>query len=439
MDQCRFTIFRTPTPTVLHFDFQRRGKEIRLFSELINGDSSLTEIKHLQTMTPELKERLNLLDVIGDKAFVIKRFFEQIPDNQKFLIIPEHIEEELSYYRYNSLLSQLNGERVDTEATMQRIVAYLWDHYEVLSFNGADRRSIGTYDKSKRICRFCGKSIPDVSFQHKSHAISEALGNKGLVCYEECDDCNSRFNNTIEQDLINMEAFHLLLHGVRGKKGLRTLKGDGITIRLNPNSRYALGRDTLEYVLRDMPNSRDAQVVANHISKEYDFPSNTYTLQNIYKCLCKYVLSLLGTSELKHFQDTIDWINEPLTKHRLPPVWHYQVSNDNNAWEQPTALFIMRRKHSHKEIPYCWAIMIIAGDPYLFIVPFCSQDKYRFVGKARQEFFLKGIKNMMNNVQLQPMDMNHITQTHLKIRLAFNIPPECIEGKDYYFIDPRDP
>ena len=434
----RYTFFRLTSPSVLHVDFARNQKEIALFASLINGNANNLEINVVQVMTAAFKERLTLLDVIGDRSYRIKHYLEEIPDGQSFLIVAGHIEDELSIYRYIFQLSQLNGEKIDTEGSIQRIGTYLWEHYEVLSFNGKDRRSIGTYDKSKRVCRFCGKSIPEVSFQHKSHAISESLGNKGLVCYEECDDCNSRFNNTIEQDLINMLAFHLLLHGVRGKKGLRTLKGDGITIRLNPNSRDAQGRDTLEYVLRDMPDIRDAQVVAHDISKIYDFPSNTYTPQNIYKCLCKYVLSLIDASELKNFQNTIAWINGPLKKHRFPPIWHYQVNNDNKSWEQPTALFIMRRKHAHKEIPYCWAIMIIAGDPYLFIVPFCSQDKFRFVGKTRQDFFLQGLKNMMNNIQLYPMDLNSISQTHLSLPLTFNIPPECKEGRDYYFFDPKE-
>lgn len=434
----RFTFFRLASPSVLHMDFAQEQKEIALFASLINGDASNLKIKEVQVMTAAFKERLKLLDVIGERSYRIKHYLEEIPEGQIFLIVAGHIEDELTFFRYNIQLSQLNGEKTDTEGSIQRIDSYLWEHYEVLSFKGEDRRSIGTYDKSKRVCRFCGKSIPNVSFQHKSHAISEALGNKGLVCYEECDDCNSRFNNTIEQDLINLLAFHLLLHGVRGKKGLRTLKGDGITIRLNPNSRDIHGRDTLEYVLRDMPDIRDAQVVAHEISKVYDFPGNTYTPQNIYKCLCKYVISLIDSSELEFFQDTIAWINGPLEKHRLPPIWHYQVSNDNKTWEQPTTLFILRRKHSHKEIPYCWAIMIIAGDPYLFIVPFCSQDKYKFVGKSRQEFFLKGLKNMMNNVQFQPMDLNGICQQHLKIPMTFNIPTECIEGRDYYFLNPED-
>ena len=172
------------------------------------------------------------------------------------------------------------------------------------------------------------------------------------------------------------------------------------------------------------------------INKDYD-PYLQYTPQNIYKCLCKYALSLMDSSELKYFQDTIAWIKEPLAKHRLLPIWHYSVNTDGKTWEKTTAMIIMRRKHEEKGLPYCWAIFIIAGEPHLFIVPFCSKDKYKFVGKARQDFFMDGIKNMMTNIQFHPQKMDNATPVRMKIRTSFEIPPDCVEGRDYYIIEPE--
>lgn len=80
--------------------------------------------------------------------------------------------------------------------------------------------------------------------------------------------------------------------------------------------------------------------------------------------------------------------------------------------------------------------MIIAGEPYLFILPFCSQDKYKFVGKARQDFFMNGIKNMMQNIQFQPRDLSGISPVKTRFRLSFEIPIDCEEGRDYYILEP---
>lgn len=432
----RFTIFSNAQPSVLHFDFAKNAKEVELVAWVFNGDASIRELKYTQVMTPALRERIPQLGVIGDKAYNIIKFFEEIPDGQKFFVIPEHIEDEIASHMYRSLLAHLNGIALD-ESDMDRICAYLVDHYEVYTFRGEDRRRIGEVEKDKRVCRFCGKRMPEAKFKNKSHAISESLGNKGLVCLEECDDCNRRLNETIEQDLTHMMAPHLLMHSVSGKNGIPEIKGDGFSMKIDTSSRDTLGRDTLVYTLRDMPNSRDPQEVFAGINKDYPLFLQ-YTPQNIYKCFCKFALSLIDSSELKYFQDTIAWINEPLTKHRLPPIWHYSVDTEGKTWEQTTTMIIMRRKNAHKELPYCWAIIIIAGDPYLFIIPFCSKDKYKFVGKSRQEFFINGIKKMMPTIQFHQRDMSGITPVKMKLGISFEISPECKEGVDYHIIAPQN-
>lgn len=428
----RFTFFRLASPSVLHFDFVRKHKEIALFASLINGDANNLDIKKVQLMTEDFKARIKLLDVVGERSYRTKHYLEEIPVGQQFLVVPGHIEDELEFHLYLTQLAKINGVTPEP-STMDRIGSYLWDHYEVRIYKGDDRRRIGVDDKNLRVCRFCGKKMPEVSFKHKSHAISEALGNKGLVCLEECDDCNKRFNESIEQDLVQMMAPHLLLHGIPGKNGIPVIKGDGFTMKLDTSTRATLGRDTIEYIFRDMPNCKDPQKILAGINKDYD-SFLQYTPQNIYKCLSKYALSLMDSSELTYYQDTINWINEPLAKHRLPPVWHYSVK-DGETWERTTSMIIMRRKHTGKDLPYCWAIMIIAGEPHLFIMPFCSQDKYKFVGKTRQDFFMNGIKNMMPNIQFQPRDFSGISPVKTRFRLSFEIPTDCEEGRDYYILE----
>ena len=422
----RFTFFRLASPSVLHIDFAQKRKEIALFASLINGDEHNRDIKKVHVMTDAFKERINLLDVVGERSYRIKHFLEEIPVGQQFLIVPGHIEDEIEFHLYLTLLAKLNGTTMNSSA-IDRIGSYLWEHYEVRIYKGDDRRSIGIYDKNMRVCRFCGKKKPEVSFKHKAHAISEALGNKGLVCLEECDDCNKRFNESIEQDFVKMMAPHLQLHGIPGKNGIPIIKGDGFTMSVDSSTRTTLGRDTIVYTFRDMPISKNPEKILAGISKEYDLFLQ-YTPQNIYKCLCKYALSLMDSSELMYFQDTVAWINEPLTKHRVPLIWHYSVEKEDTAWERSTLMIIMRRKHNNRELPYCWAVAVIAGDPYLFIIPFCSQDKYKFVGKTRQNYFLDWLKNMMLNIQFQPRDMSGINPVKTKIRLSFEIAPDWACG-----------
>lgn len=40
---------------------------------------------------------------------------------------------------------------------------------------------VGEEEKSKRVCRFCGRRMPDVTFNNVAHAIQEGHGNKLLI------------------------------------------------------------------------------------------------------------------------------------------------------------------------------------------------------------------------------------------------------------------
>ncbi len=431
-----FTFISISEPSILYMSFARRINEISLFLNVINGTDRVKNVNSVQEMTYALKDRLSLFDVLGKKAYNVKRYLESIPVGQKFLIISGFIEDQILLHRCESYLFDINNLSNDNPL-MDRICNSLEEHYEVKLYSGSERYRIGVEKKENRICRFCGRSLPEVHFKNKSHAISESLGNKGLVCLEECDECNKRFNETIEQDISHMFANNLLLCGVSGKKGVPTIKGDGISIKLDTSSNTTLGRDTIVLSMLDMPNSSDLNEIFNGINKVYELHQH-YVPQNVYKCFCKYVLSIVDSSELPYFKDTIKWINEPISMHKLPPVWQYFAPSGSECKKSPS-ISIFRRKHNAKELPYCWAIIYIAGVFTLFIIPFSIRDKYRFVGKARQDFFINGLKEtIFDKVELCPMKLSGINPINMKIRPSFTISPDCIEGRDYYFVDSAD-
>lgn len=433
-----FTFLSISQEPILYMDMAKHPREISLFLKVMNGDTNDKTVKHIQEMTSELRERLPLLDVIGEKAYRMKKYFEGIPDGQKFLLLPGHIEDRITLHDYQKSLYELNG-ITNNAPELDHICNCLRDYYEVTIYNGNERLKIGVEDKKSRVCRFCGKSFPDVHFKNKSHAISESLGNKGLICLEECDECNKRFNETIEQDIAHMFAHRLLLYGVAGKNGTPTIKGEGFSMKIDTSSRAALGRDTIVLTLRDMPNTTNIKEMMDGIDKIHNLYLN-YIPQNVYKCFCKYALSLVNSAELPYFKNTIDWINEkPTKKRRLPPVWQYPGHASGAMTNLAPSIIIFRRKQNTKELPYSWAIINFAGISNLFIIPFCKKDRYRFVGKKNQAFFLNGLKEVTaGKSDFQPTDLCSDKTIKLKLRTTFQIPDDCVEGRDYYFIDPAD-
>ena len=325
----QFTVVANTSSHVLYLDIGNIAA-IKLFAELINGNSNECIVKHLQTASLEFKERLQLLDKIGERVYKMKQFFNEIPTGQHYLFLPGRVEDQIQIYLYTKQLSLLDKVPLQS-SNLERLSSFLYDHYEVRVFNSEERINIGEYEQSKRVCRYCGRSMPNATFKQKAHAISESLGNKGLICREECDDCNQRFNQTIEQDVTRFFQFFLILNGVKGKNGSPTLQGNGISITNNPSSRSTLGRDTLVLKVKTMPDTRDIQEITKFVSDQFSFSNVKYVPQNIYKCFCKYVLSLLDNKYLQYFKETINWINEPLSFHRLPPVWYYCVSRHCEA------------------------------------------------------------------------------------------------------------
>lgn len=425
----QFTFIANTTNYVLHMAIQEDA--IKLIIELFTGNPNGTTLPNLLTASSSLKERLKLLDVFGEKSYKLKSFIKSIPTGHHFILLPGHIDDRIQIILYIYRISDLDSVPFVFSGS-KKIISYLFNNYEVRFFHGEERMNIGVYNKSQRVCRFCGKSKPEVSFNQKAHAISESLGNKGLICYEECDECNKRFSQTLEQDISNYFRLPLIIKGVKGKKGCPTMKGDNLSIAFNSVNLPNIENEAIVLKAKNMPHTNEPQEIAKFLTQNFLFSSVRFKSQNIYKCFCKYALSLLDSRYLTYFKNTIEWINEPPTKHRLPPLWCYNAPNSDSP-----SMTIMTRKHNHRDLPYCWAIMSIADTKYIFIIPFCSLDKYKFVNKKRVNHFLDTMKMIMPNVNLRQVNFSSINPQSIMIKSHFEISPNCVEGKDYYFIDSK--
>ena len=141
---------------------------------------------------------------------------------------------------------------------------------------------------------------------------------------------------------------------------------------------------------------------------------------------------MIDSHYLPFFKDTIKWINESPTEHNLPAVWHYHIP----AGTIPSVA-IMIRKHNHMEIPYCWAIINVAEYQFLFIVPFCSNDKCGFIDKKSIKDFMNIIKSVMPNLSMEPLCFDGITNQSIEETLHITLPTNFVDGKDFYFVETK--
>lgn len=245
--------------------------------------------------------------------------------------------------------------------------------FEVCAF-GIDgiKEVIGEPDKAKRICRFCGES--GKPYSHISHAIPEAIGNKLLICAEECDKCNEELR-AVEDNFIHLMDFRRAMYMVAGKDRTEKcpkIKGRDYTICPNEDGSPSL------YI----KESNAPKGIASDGKYLYKFNHSTPVIdQDIYRALVKMVIDLVPNSRLNHFHKTIEWITkkdkENVMIGALPSILYGELP-EGNMFKQPI-LYLLFRRDEDFTIPYCTAVLFTTDLAYQFVVPYVDVDNGKFI------------------------------------------------------------
>lgn len=240
--------------------------------------------------------------------------------------------------------------------------------FEMLSF-GYDglEKWIGEPDENKRTCRFCGKSVPDVSFKKVAHAIQDALGNKLLFCYEECDTCNHDLA-TIEDQFRILMDFRRSVFRIPRKETTKAAKIVGENFIIVPDAK---GNPILYLMKEDVVDSIDTTKPFVH---HFELKSPIVNEQ-MYKSLCKMVIDMLPSCELSHFKNTIEWIkSKDFMPDTLPSIWLINLPCDVPVFRQPVLDIFLNNQHNIQNTPYCTSVVWIYDIAYIFIVPLVDID-----------------------------------------------------------------
>lgn len=373
------------------------------------------EVLAVQIADKSFKSKLSIFDALHRKYRKVQAVLSQIPDRSKFLLVDRSVKDSMEFAYFHLLVNHLNGGNLPQEQL--HTIANISNMYSIFTFDGCSKHQVhkGESDKNKRVCRFCGKSIPEVSFSNKSHAVSEFLGNKSLVCNDECDDCNERFSRTIEPDIANMLAPLLTINAISGKHGVRKTLGKNFKLSLDKSTATTDNIGTLKFILEDdFPSDVEAFL---QYDLKLDTSNLTYRPQNIYKCLCKYIVSLLEPHNLSHFTKTIHWINSNTAYCKLPMV---AVCNTDHLFTTPQILIAIR-KTENKDIPYCIGVVLTMNNAFAFILPFATEDKWSFTTEVQNLRFLNLIKDLLKGYSWSLANFSSSRKTFLPISFSITI------------------
>lgn len=260
---------------------------------------------------------------------------------------------------------------------------------------------IGENDVNKRICRFCGKSFPEVTFYSDAHAVPDALGNKILFCYEECDACNHGLA-PIEDNFRKIMDFRRAMYHIPRKGTTATPTVVGKTFIVKPDSNGCAELFLMEESIPRTVN-RSKPFYMHLELKE------AMTNEGMYKALCKMVIDLLPSSELLHFYNTIKWIssNGTFVPDSLPSAWLYSLPSDKVVYPQPVLDIFLNNKGKMPNSPYCTGILWIYDIAYLFVMPLADVDagQYKYDDDLVSHWQI--VSKMMGCNNLQRQDTNN--------------------------------
>ncbi|MEA9988283.1 HNH endonuclease [Pseudomonas sp. RTS1] len=226
-------------------------------------------------------------------------------------------------------------------------------------------------------CRYCRKKVGEVSFRKIAHSLPELIGNKFLFSNDECDECNSYFDKTLENNLANFLGIARTTTKVQGKKGVPKVKtasnervemygNDMMIIEAHDSDMVRLSKDKTDLLITTTTNS--------------------YIPLQVYKCFIKMALAILPASEIKSYKQCFEWVrhNKRPTKFNvdlfkvvrtfIPGPMPY-----TNAW-----ISLFKRKGSSKKDPHLSCAVGFNNFVFYFSVPFCSKDKFLDYKKMNQ-------------------------------------------------------
>lgn len=251
-------------------------------------------------------------------------------------------------------------------------VNYFDKNYEVsdayLNLMPGEKRYIGS--KENRVCRYCGKTKPEVSFTLEAHAIPEFTGNKSLIAYDECDICNERFSRVIEDHFGKYLGALRTLSQIQGKKGVPTYKGQDGKSRISME----------EAGFRVTGYEEDPIFEINEESKTLTITAHRqpYVPAAVFKCLVKMAIAIAPNDLLCELKHLCEWVSlENHTFESLPykPLMVFEQFTPGPMPYKGVTLFLLKRKSNIEDVPYLQFVTAFGNTMYQIVLPMPEQDK----------------------------------------------------------------
>lgn len=225
-------------------------------------------------------------------------------------------------------------------------------------------------DKSNRICRFCNQSSPNATFRKDAHVVPQLLGNKTLMSFYECDDCNDEFGSGIENDLGNWTKPMRTLARIRGQNGIPKHKRegeDGWRVEFHDRVLKISGKeDSFPFSVEEANN----KIV-------FRLPRDPYTPIAVLKAFLRIGITLMPNEEVPNFIELLQWVkNKDHSVRFLKSCTIVRTFHPGPLPNDQLCAILFRRKAGVDDCFHMFMILSYANEVYQLPIPCPARDAH---------------------------------------------------------------
>ena len=320
------------------------------------------------------------------------------------------------YYNFKDNSTDMNIQALNALNELMKIY-YPTESYHI---NDSSRRRI--LGKGVFKCRFCGKSKPEVKFG-KAHAIPHCIGNNVLFTHRECDRCNLKFGQRLENEFANFMNLDHTVSGVRGKKGYPKFSVESII-------------ETTDSLV-EWENVPDENLEYNQATGTLKIKQKmqTFIPLAVFKCLIRIAITIMPEEDIIDFFDTIRWLNnETHQSEDFTPKHLWLIHGKScsiNRFSELSAILLKKNTNSPANMPHMMLRLTYSNFLFQVPIPFCKKDDSSLKLNIPYIPSLLDLEHGFGHMDLKLLDM-HSSEPIKGMIMNFTI--EDLDGNSTYEI-----
>ncbi len=228
-----------------------------------------------------------------------------------------------------------------------------------------------TGDRNNRICRYCNRSAPAVKFSLEAHAFPEFTGNRSLIAYDECDECNELFSRLVEDDFAKYIGPLRTISQILGKQGVPTYK--------SPDKRSRIGLEEAGVHITTQESAPITTFDCKNQTLKIQMTRQPYVPMGAFKCLVKMAIAACPNTELPALTHLAAWIRNPRHTYESFPYKPLMVMEQFTPGPMPyrgVHAILFKRKNNAAMLPYLQFATAFGNSTFQIVLPMPTQDEH---------------------------------------------------------------